>query len=377
MLAVAAHARAAAPADTALLVSRWLDPVQGTYGPPSAIVISGGRISRVVPVKDFEASGAAQVIDLGDATVLPGLIDAHVHLMIGGEPAANARAILQAGFTTVADLGATTDAVLKLRDAIAAGTASGPRVVAAGQWIGTKNGVCEFNGLGIAGGSDAFRRRVRDNVAWGADLVKVCVTGWPAEAFRRPEAYEISDEALAAVVQEAHRSGRLVVAHAISTGGVRAALRAGVDGLAHAAYLDDANAAALREAKVFLIPTLASLLAGAPPDAAAALLGSVALAQRTGVRLVFGTDGGVLPHGSNAREFLALKEAGVPAIEALRAATVHAAGALKMTDSIGLIAPGHSADIIAVAGDPLQDVTALSRVKFVMKDGRVVRGTGG
>ncbi|MPY91049.1 MAG: amidohydrolase family protein [Luteitalea sp.] len=359
-------------ADVALRAARWLDPVSGQIHGPSVILVVGNRITKIVPLTEFDQRSAKSLIDLGSATVLPGLIDAHVHLQIGGRPGANAAAVLRAGFTTVVDLGATSDVVLRLRDAITAGSAEGPRILAAGRWVGTKNGVCEFGGIGVEGGAERFRARVRENVAAGADLTKVCVSGWAAEAFAHPETYEIADAALTAVVAESRRLDRIVIAHAISLGGVKAAVRAGVNGLAHAAYLDGTTATALRDKGVFLIPTLASLLSTTQGPAASALQDSVAAAHRGGVQLVFGTDGGVLPHGQNAREFVAMIEAGVPANDAIRAATVNAAEALGLANELGEIGTGKIADLIAIDGNPLSDPRALSRVTFVMQQGRVV-----
>jgi imidazolonepropionase-like amidohydrolase len=358
-------------ADVAVRAARWLDPVSGQLRGPVAILVSGQKIAQVVPGSAFDEKAARSVIDLGNATLLPGLIDGHVHLQIGGPPADNATATLRAGFTTLVDLGATSDAVLRLRDAIAAGNVEGPRILAAGRWIGTKNGICEFGGIGIAGGPENFRARVRENVDAGADLTKVCVSEWTAAAFAQPDAYEIKDDALAAVVEESRRSNRIVIAHAISLGGAKAASRAGVHGLAHAAYLDAATAAELRERDMLLIPTILTL-AGAPGPAADALKASVATAHRAGVRLVFGTDGGVLPHGKNAAEFQALVNAGVPPIVAMRAATTTAAHAFGLADAIGSLDEGKFADIIAVDGDPVSDVTALQRIVFVMRNGRAI-----
>lgn len=361
-----------APVDLALRVSRWLDVRSGELRGPDIIVVSSGRIAAIQSPSTFDDRSAASSIDLGDATVLAGLIDAHVHLQIGGDPAANAVKALRAGFTTAVDLGATSDAVLRLRDAIAAGSAEGPRILAGGRWVGTKNGVCEFGGIGVAGGPEAFRARVRENIAAGADFTKVCVSGWTAAAFARPDGYEIADDALGAAVDESHQSKRLVIAHAISLGSVKASLRAGVDGLAHAAYLDAATARQLRDRRVFLVSTLTSLLAGAPGAAGAALREAVGLAYRDGVRIVFGTDGGVLPHGQNATEFATLVDSGIPPIEAIRTATMNAALALRL-DDVGRIEVGRAADLIAVDGNPLIDIRALSRVVFVMENGRVIR----
>jgi imidazolonepropionase-like amidohydrolase len=371
LLAVAVGASVGFPQQIVLRTNRLLDPVTGAVATNQQIVVDGARIASVgagIPVlKD------ARVIDLTGLTVLPGLIDAHVHLVIGGSPRDNAYADLRAGFTTVVDLGARSTRLLRVRDSINAGSITGPRVLAAGMWVGTKNGVCEFNGIGISGGADAYRQRVRENVEAGADLIKVCVSGWPAESYAKPDVYEITDGALRAVVDEAHAAHRMVIAHDISRGGVQAALASGVDGLAHAPYLDTTLARGLEERGVFVISTLASLTAGDTSAAARALFDATALAYRTGVRLVFGTDGGVLPHGQNTREFAALLHAGVSPLDAIRAATINAARAFQIADSVGTIAPGMAADIIAVEGDPLTDVGALGRVRFVMSRGRVVR----
>ena len=364
----------AQPSDTFLQAAHWLDPVSGRLGGPVIVQVSNGKIARVGAPGEFDQLPGSAMTNLGAATLLPGLIDAHVHLQLGGAlPQANAGAILRAGFTTVVDLGATTDIVLRLRQRISSGAIVGPRILAAGRWVGKQGGICEFGGIGIPGGPDAYRARVREDVAAGADLTKVCVSTWLADAFARPESYEISDEALAAAVDEAHRAGRLVVAHAISIGSVKAALRAGVDGLAHAAYVDVPTARELRNRGVFMVATLASLASVSAEPPAQALRRSVATAHAEGVPIVFGTDGGVLPHGENAKEFAALVEAGLPALEAIRAATVNAARAFRLDREVGQIKAGYRADIIAVNGDPLHDIQSLSNPIFVMYDGTVVQ----
>lgn len=361
----------AAAQRTVIRAGRLLDVKTGQVSRDRVIIVENGRI---VEVRGNNATlqPSDSVIDLTGFTVLPGLIDAHVHLGIGGPVRQNAAAILHAGFTTVMDLGARTTRILSIRDSINAGHIPGPRVLAAGIWIGRKDGVCEFGGIGIAGGGEGFRERVRVNVQAGADVIKACVSGWPAEAYAQPEQYELPDSVLAAIVGEAKRLGRKVIAHDISLGGVRAALRAGVHGLAHAAYLDSATAVMMRDRGVFLIPTLATL-AGDTSAASRALMASTALAHRVGVQLVFGTDGGVLPHGENAREFAVLERAGVSAPDGIRAATINSATALGLADSLGAIAPGMIADIIAVEDDPIRSATALQRVRFVMRRGKVVR----
>ena len=359
-------------ADVGIRSAGWIDVENGRLRGPSVFLIRGSRIVDVVDASAFRGSDAVQTIDLGSSTVLPGLIDAHVHLQIGGDMEANAAAVLAAGFTTAVDLGATTDGVLRLRDRIASGDARGPRLLAAGRWAGTKNGVCEFGGIGIADGPDGFRRRVRENVDAGADIIKVCVSAWAARAAAEPDVYEIADASLAALVDESHARKKLVIAHALCRGAVRAALDARVDGLAHAAFVDGETIAAMRSRHMFMISTLASLLPSTPVDARRTLASAVKAAHDAGVAIVFGTDGGVLPHGENAREFAALSDAGIPAIDLLRAATTRAAAAFGLADT-GELRPGYAADIVAVSGNPLQDPSALARVVFVMKAGRIVK----
>jgi imidazolonepropionase-like amidohydrolase len=368
----AAQQREGAPVDVAVRAARLIDPSSGQARGPVVVLVTGERVSRIIPANRFDSKSARSMIDLKEATLIPGLTDAHVHLQIGGQPEANAMAALQSGFTTLVDLGATSDVVLRLRDRIAAGTTQGPRILAAGLWAGTKNGICEFGGIGVAGGADGFRARVRDNVAAGADLIKVCVSGWPAAAFEKPNTYEIADDALAAVVDESTRANRIVVAHAISLGAAKAAAHAGVRGLAHAAYVDTTTAVALSSGNVFMIPTLTTLTRS-PGPASDALKAAVATAHRAGVRIVFGTDAGVLPHGKNAVEFRALVDAGLAPIEAIRAATTNAAQAFGLEAAGGTLSEGRIADIIAVENDPLADIGAMERVVFVMRGGRVIR----
>jgi imidazolonepropionase-like amidohydrolase len=355
---------------TVIRAGQLLDVRTGTLTRDVAIVVTDRRIVSVGATV-MPAAGD-RLIDLSNYTVLPGLIDGHVHLAIGGPPRDNALADLRAGFTTVVDLGARTTRLLQIRDSINAGLIPGPRVLAAGIWIGRKDGVCEFNGIGIPGGAEGFRARVRENAAAGADVIKACVSGWPAAAYASPNDYELPDSVLATIVEESRRLGRKVIAHDISRAGVRAALRAGVNGLAHAAYVDPETAGEMQRSGMFMIPTLTSLTAEDSSAGSVALRDAVRIAYQAGVPLVFGTDGGVLPHGRNALEFATLVKLGVPALETIRAATINAARAFGLADSVGTIAPGMIADLIAVAGDPLTDPVALQRVRFVMRSGQVV-----
>ena len=368
-----ARRQASARAELALRAGRILDPVAGRYDESVVILVRGGRISGVIPAREYRADLADSVVDLSQLTVLPGLIDSHVHLVLGGAVVSNAVADLRAGFTTVVDLGARTHRLLQLGDSINAGHLPGPRVLAAGIWVGVKGGVCEFNGIGIAGGAEEFRTRIRSNAVAGAEIAKLCLSGWPGQAFAEPASSELPDDVIRASVAEARAHGLVTVAHAISLGSVRAALDAGVDGLAHAAYVDSVTSLRMRDQRMFMVSTLATLTRGDSSIAARSLVSALSLAARNGVSIVFGTDGGVLPHGRNAEELRALVDAGLTPLEAIRAATVNAARAFRIQDSIGTLEPGKVADLVAVAGDPLADIGTLARPLLVVSRGRIVR----
>jgi imidazolonepropionase-like amidohydrolase len=359
-------------ADLAVRVGRVLDVQTGRYSGPTVVLVTGSRISALVPASRFSARDATRVVDLGELTLVPGLIDAHVHLGIGGTVRANALADVRAGFTTVADQGARTLRLLALRDSINAGQIDGPRVLAAGIWVGSKGGVCEFGGIGIAGGTEAFVQRVRDNIAAGANLTKVCLSPWPAASYAAPDTLEMSRDVLRAIVDASHAARRPVTAHALGTAAVRAALETGVDGLVHAAYVDAPLAREMRARGMWMSPTLASLTSSDTSAAARALVTAAGVAHAQGVTMVFGTDGGVLPHGRGVDEMEALVAAGLTPLDVIRAATVNAARALVIADTVGQVAPGMSADLVAIAGDPLRDVRAFRDVRLVVSRGRVM-----
>lgn len=359
-------------ADLAVRAARILDVKSGRYSGPSVLLVTGTRITAVISAERFDVRTATRVIDMGDATVIPGLIDAHVHLSIGGPFQANALADLRAGFTTVADQGALTRRILLLRDSIAAlPNLAGPRVLGAGIWVGTKGGVCEFIGIGIAGGADAFVQRVRDNISAGANLTKVCLSSWPAAAYAAPDSVEIPTDVLRAIVATSHAERRLVTAHAISRGAARAALDAGVDGIVHAAYVDTALATAMRTKGMWMSPTIASLTSGDTSVVGRALVASLKVAHAAGVTIVFGTDGGVLPHGRGVDEMEMLVAVGFSPLDVIQAATINAAKALAIADSVGQIGAGMSADFLAVRGDPMRDIGALRKPALVVSRGQV------
>ena len=352
-----------------LLGGRYVDVRTGTLRPNGAIVVRGGRIVALQPPeRRWQPPRGAQVTELNDRTVLPGLIDAHVHLTLAGDPNSNARATLLAGFTTVADLGSAGGAGIRLRDRIAKGQVPGPRIIAAGSWIGERGGVCEFGGATIHGAAEAGAR-ARADLEAGADLLKVCVTGWPADAVAHPDSVELGAEPLEAVMVAAKAAHCPVFAHAIGQAGALLAAKHGVRALAHTPVVDSAGAAALARTRVPVISTLASR---GPQPGGPEVLASFRLLRRAGVPIVLGTDAGVLPHGQNARELVALTEAGLSPAEALRAATVDAAVLLGATDA-GEIRVGAAGDLVVVAGDPLEDIGVVERPTLVVQGGRIVR----
>jgi len=359
----------------AIRAGRLVDVRRGALVPHVVVVVQGDRIVAVGGAGEIRVPAGAEVVDLGDATLVPGLIDSHVHLTLGGAADSNARATLLAGFTTVQDLGALGYANLALRDAVNRGDVVGPRIVSAGLWLGVTGGTCDLNGIGVQG-PDAFTRRVREDVAHGADVIKLCVTGWVNDAFANPQRYEMSDSELVATIQEAHAAGKKVIVHAISEAGVRVAVAHGVAAVAHANFADSATLAAMAQRRVWVIPTLHSFSRDTASAHGRALFAHMAEEFRHGVPVAFGTDAGVIQHGSNAREFGHLVRLGMSPLEAMRAATVNAAELLGIADRLGAVEVGKIADLVAVSGNPLDDITALERIVFVMRDGRIVRRDG-
>ena len=404
LAAAACHKTPGRVTDAPALVvraARLLDVETGRWIERPAVVISG---ERVVAVKEHAPAdlAATHVIDLGDASLLPGLIDAHVHLAWGaaGTPpaagpempgAAEAKATLLAGFTTVRNLGSTGGADLRLRQAIAQGIVPGPRMLVSGPGLGSKGGVCDqvFNGEGVIEGVEGAKARVERLVADHVDVIKVCAGGQVIPApVRDLTATELSPDELRAVVDAAHSHGLRVAAHAQGPAAIVAAVEAGVDSIEHAALLDHPTIERMLAHEVALVPTLYRLSwvleqaekGGAQPAALTRLReardrarAGLSEAITSGVPIVFGTDATLFPHGLNARELAVLVEAGLSPLEAIRAATTRAAALLGWSDRVGSVAPGKLADLIAVDGDPLTDVKLLEQVRFVMQGGRVVK----
>ncbi|HTG83646.1 MAG TPA: amidohydrolase family protein, partial [Gemmatimonadales bacterium] len=331
----------------AIRAGHLVDVQRGTLEGEALILIKGERIVQVSP--GGTVPSGVRVIDLSKLTVMPGLIDAHVHLTIG-TPDTTALATLRAGFTTVQDLGALSHANLDLRNAIDGGKTIGPRIHSAGSWIGVKGGICDFDGRGVRGENE-FAARTREDIANGADLIKVCVTGWPADGYRYPDSVEITEAELAAVVRESKAANKKVIAHAIGRRGAFMAVSAGVQALAHSAFLDSTTIAMMKARGVYLIPTLLSFQGDRP--ALSALQKEMRVILASGIPIAMGTDAGVTPHGGNAAELETMVEAGMAPLSAIRSATIDAAALLGMSESIGSVTRGTMADLIAVEGNPL------------------------
>lgn len=381
---------------------------------PQAIVIEGDRIVSVEAAAGVKPVADEKRIDLSGATVLPGMIDVHTHLtgnpeLIGYQSlgvsvpretlfgAKNARITLEAGFTTVRNLGAGGYSDVALRDAIDAGDLPGPRLLASGPPLGITGGHCDENLLpfeyhqtaeGVADGVEGVQRRLREVVKYGADVIKFCATGGVLSKGDDPKASQYTLEEMRALVADAHRLGRRVAAHAHGGEGIRWAVDAGVDSIEHGSYIDDAGIAAMKTKGTYLVPTLYLadwFLANAerlrvPPfilEKARRIMPDmekfIARAMKAGVKIAYGTDSSVYPHGLNGRQFAVFVRMGMSPSQAIQTATWNAADLLGWSDRVGIVAPGHFADLVAVDGDPTQDVTLLERVRFVMKGGAVVK----
>jgi imidazolonepropionase-like amidohydrolase len=356
--------------ETRTLTARWiLDVERGEAIENGIIIVKGDRIATLA--RKGEIAPAGEEINLGDVTLMPGMIDAHVHLLLGGTGEANARATLRAGFTTVQDLGALNYANIKIRNAIREGKFPGPTVVTSGPWLGVSGGTCDFQGIGVKG-AEAFRARVKKDVDEGADLIKICASGWLAQAAERPDAVEISEEELRAAIDEAHALKRRVAVHAISERAIALSVANGADLIVHGGFTAKETVAAMAQRRVFQIPTLFSLKANVAATVYDKLQKHLGAAFREGLPIAFGTDAGVIRHGQNAKEFAELVGLELKPIEAIRTATVEAAKAVGLPGQIGVLKSGALADIVAVEGNPLNDLNALQKVKFIMKAGQPV-----
>src|SRR5438477_6020821 len=413
-IAFTASAQAPASKRTVIRAGRVLNVRTGELRANQSIVIDGDKISQIAPSGEVKVAAGDTAIDLPDATLLPGLIDMHTHLTfelssLGYQGlgistarealhgARNARRTLEAGFTTVRNVGAKDYADIALRDAINDGDVIGPRMVASGPALGITGGHCDENllppafhffGEGVADGVEAVQHKVREVIKYGADVIKICATGGVLSKGDDPNASQFTLEEMKAIVADAHRLGRKVAAHAHGAEGVRWASEAGVDSIEHGHLMDDAAIATLKKNGTYLVPTLflgeymekhaaqANL-----PDYAKRKMEMVSAtgkqnakkAFEAGVKIGLGTDAAVYPHGLNAHELEVYVSLGMTPLQAIQTATINDADLLGWSDKIGTLEAGKWADLIAIDGDPLQDVTILEHVKFVMKGGDVVK----
>lgn len=394
---------------SALSAARILNVETGELLRDHVIEIKGNRIQGIVRASNASTTA---VIDLGDVTLLPGLIDAHVHLTGDAEAQGyqglaasvprntlfgvkNAAATLRAGFTTVRNVGADGFADVALRDAINEGDIVGPRMRVSGPSLGITGGHCDNNllppqydhsSMGVADGAAEILKNLRRNRKYGADVVKICATGGVLSKGTAIGDAQYSSPEMALIVNESHRRGMKVAAHAHGTAGIKAAIVAGVDSIEHASLIDDEGIKLAAEHNASLVMDIFVsdfILAGG--EAAGFLPESLAkermvgAAQRegfrkahaAGVNIVFGTDAGVYTHGLNARQFPYMVRFGMSELEAIQAATTKAAELLDF-DEVGSLKAGHFADIIAVPNNPLTDISVLQTPVFVMKNGQVI-----
>ncbi|HEY6273496.1 MAG TPA: amidohydrolase family protein [Terriglobales bacterium] len=398
------------PPVTVIHAGHMLDVKSGKMLDNVTVIIKGDKIASV---GQTTAPAKALIIDLPNATLLPGLIDAHTHLtfdpnfgyqelgisipkeaLIGAK---NARVTLEAGFTTVRNVGARGYTDIALRDAINEGMLPGPRIVASGPALSITGGHCDQNLLpyewhansdGAADGIEGVQHKVREIIKYGADVIKVCATGGVLSKGDDPRASQYTLEEMKAIVADAHRLGRKVAAHAHGAQGIAWAAEAGVDSIEHGSYIDDNGIKIMKERGTYLVPTqyladwmrdnaarigLPAMYAEKMKTTTSVMRKNVAKAMAAGVKIAFGTDAAVYPHGLNAHEFAVYVQMGMTPLQAIQSATVNAADLLGWNNKVGAIEDGYFADIIAVHGDPTKDVTLLEAPVFVMKGGTVYK----
>lgn len=401
-----------------LTAGKFVDPVSGTTVTNPAFIIEDGEVKNRGNRATLKVPRGAKTVDLGSMTVMPGFIDMHVHLTSDAEDGPyfalgfsdermaikgvkNARRTLLAGFTTVRNLGAESYGDVALRDAINEGDVPGPRLIVSGPPIGITGGHCSdmnllpseyrLRGESVADGPWAMRAKVRENIKYGADVIKTCSTGGVLSKGTALGAAQGTIEEIEAIVAEAHARGLKVASHAHGTVGIRNAIEAGVDTVEHASLLDEQTIAMAVERGTYLsmdIYNTEYILSegeknGLLPESlakersiSAKQRASFKAAVEAGAKVVFGSDAGVYPHGRNGHQFSRMVQFGMTPMQALQSATSLAADALGMTGVVGCGDPGCRADFVAVAGDPLTDTKLLAEVGFVMRDGVVHKRDG-
>jgi imidazolonepropionase-like amidohydrolase len=418
-LAVSMLVGGAAQAATLIHAGRVIDGVSDTVRTNQTVVVEAGRITAIE--SGFRAPGGGdRVIDLKNGTLLPGLFDMHVHITSEYSRSSEidsykrnegdvvidgvvfAQRTLSAGFTTVRDLGDSYRAAVQLRNAINAGKVPGPRIVAAGKSIASTGGHADpSNGWarkfpsdpgpneGVINGVDDARKAVRQRYKDGSDTIKITATGGVLSIARSGLNPQMTEEEIRAVVSTARDYGFKVAAHAHGTEGIKRAVRGGVDTIEHGTFMDDEGIKLMKERGTYYVPTISagrwvfdqaqdpaffpSVVRPKALQVGPQIQSTFAKAYKAGVKILFGTDTGVPKHGQNAREFKLMVESGMPPMEAIRAATSLPAKFLELDDQVGSIAVGKLGELVGVPGNPLDDISAMERVVFVMKDDTVYK----
>ncbi|MFC4699721.1 amidohydrolase family protein [Glaciecola siphonariae] len=391
-----------------------LDVQSGKITKNVAVLIDNNRIIKIAKQGSIEVDENAELIDLPGKTLLPGVMDMHVHLTSDAEDnflasrgnsiprqtvkaVKNAEKTLMAGFTTVRNLGGPGYAVIGVRDGINAGEVPGPRIWAAGYSVGVTGGHCDDNfsppeanskSKGVADGPWAVREKVRENIKYGANTIKVCATGGVFSKGTKVGIQQLTEEEIKAAVDEAHMRGLVAAAHAHGTSGIKAAIRAGIDSVEHCSFMDDEAIKLALEYGTYLSCdiynteyTLAFGEANGVPEENINKEKLVSKAQResfrravkAGANMVFGSDAAIYPHGDNGKQFSRMVEFGMTPLQSLQAATINSAKLLKQESELGQIKEGYLADIIAVDGNPIENINLMETVSFVMKDGEVYK----
>jgi imidazolonepropionase-like amidohydrolase len=399
---------------TVITADRMVDVANGKVVKQAAVIVTDNIITASGRLKDLTVPNEATRIDLGNATLMPGLMDMHVHLTSDATrhgykrlevslPRAaitgvkHAKATLDAGFTTVRNVGAPGFADVALRDAINAGDVVGPRMFVAGPSLGVTGGHCDSNLLpyeydnyseGVADGPWEVRKKVRRNIKYGATVIKFCATGGVLSKGTKVGAQQYTFEEMKALIDEAHLRGLTVATHAHGTNGIKAAIKAGVDSVEHVSLLDDeAIDLAKKNGTYFSMDIYVTEYILGEGEKAGILEESLnkerivgktqrenfEKAVKAGVNMVFGSDAGVYPHGDNPKQFARMVKFGMTPIQAIQAATINPARLLKQEATLGSLEKGKLADIVAVPGNPLDDMSLMEKVGFVMKDGQIVK----